>query len=464
VSLPPKKKRKKESNIAMARQSRRSRTFLIPAITAILCLALTLSGCGYFGYYTRKAVLQTTFDNIPSMSALNQVRPEDSLVVAGSISKPPDRQEPLLLVAVSNKYRKNEKVVLLQLPATDNFYMAFLPKGEYELMIFADLDNNRDFEWNELVGRVTVNVDPGTSQNGTIFTGPTITADFDHPGKVDFHLSETVRPVSNRYASLENEFFDPKYGNMGLYSPTELIAHTQGFIFGLDDYEEGDTVVLFVHGISGTPRDWKFMVEGLDRKRFQPMFFYYPSGLPLDKLGTLLAQTISSLDKSWKQNGHRIILVAHSMGGLVALSAINKLAAEGLPPSLKMYCSFSTPYAGDENARKGIEIAPVVVPVWRDVAAKSEFLTDLISKPFPDRLPFYLYFSYLDTTKFKLGESSDGSVSLRSQLVPSLQSSATKILGFNETHVGILNSESPRQAFLQLLDTVTRGSALVMGE
>jgi hypothetical protein len=152
------------------------------------------------------------------------------------------------------------------------------------------------------------------------------------------------------------------------------------------------------------------------------------------------------------------------MGGLVALSAINKLADEGLPPSLKMYCSFSTPYAGDENARKGIEIAPVVVPVWRDVAAESEFLKDLISRPFPGRLPFHLYFSYRDTTKFKLGESSDGSVSLRSQLVPSLQTSATKILGFNETHVGILNSEASRQTFLQLLDSITPGSARMAGE
>jgi pimeloyl-ACP methyl ester carboxylesterase len=450
--------------IAMARQNRNSQIFRVPAIIAFVCLVLTLSGCGYFGYYTRKAVWQTTFDNIPSMSALNQVRPEDSLVVAGSISKLQDRQEPLLLVAVSNKYRKNEKVVLVQLPATDNYYMAFLPKGEYELMIFADLDNNRDFESNELVGGVSVNVDPAISQNMAIVSGPTITADFDHPGKVDFHLSETVRPVSNVYASLENDFFDPKYGNIGLYNPTELISHTQGFVFGLEEFDVGNTIVLFVHGISGTPRDWKFMVDGLDRKRFQPMFFYYPSGLPLDKLGTLLAQTIASLDKSWKHNGHTIVLVAHSMGGLVALSAINKLADEGLPPSLKMYCSFSTPYAGDENARKGIEIAPVVVPVWRDVAAESEFLKDMISRPFPGRLPFHLYFSYRDTTKFKLGESSDGSVSLRSQLVPSLQTSATKILGFNETHVGILNSEASRQTFLQLLDSITPGSARMAGE
>jgi hypothetical protein len=48
-------------------------------------------------------------------------------------------------------------------------------------------------------------------------------------------------------------------------NPTALIAHIQGFFFGLEEYDSSKTPVLFVHGISGTPRDWKFMVDGLDR-------------------------------------------------------------------------------------------------------------------------------------------------------------------------------------------------------
>jgi hypothetical protein len=54
-----------------------------------------------------------------------------------------------------------------------------------------------------------------------------------------------------------------------------------------------------------------------------------------------------------------------------------------------------------------------------------------------------------------MGESSDGSVSLRSQLLPSVQTSATRVIGVNETHVGILNSETTRDSFLRLLDTVS---------
>ena len=425
-------------------------------LSLLASCALAISGCGYGNYYMHKVHWRQTFEFMPSMSALNQVSPEDSLILSGHIISIQKRHEPLLLVAVSNKYRKNEEVALVQLhKASVDTYMAFLPQGDYELFVFADLDRNGDFEWNECIGGTKVTVGPEQSKGGVLVNGPQITVDFDHPGEVDFRLSETVRPTSYVYKSLDDEFFDPKYGTTGLYNPSELIARTQGFFFGLEDYNDEKTMVLFVHGISGTPRDWKYITDGLDRSRFQPFFFYYPSGLPLDKLGTLLAQLIETIDKTSKNGGPKIVLAAHSMGGLVALSAINKLSAEGFPSSLTLFCSFSTPYGGDASARKWIDNAPVVVPAWRDIGAPSSFLNDLTSRPFPKQLPFYLFFSYNDTSKFKLGESSDGSVTLRSQLVPTVQTSATKVIGFNETHVGILNSEATRDSFLRLLDTVS---------
>jgi pimeloyl-ACP methyl ester carboxylesterase len=404
-----------------------------------------------------KAHWRQTFQYLPSMSALNQLAPEDSLILTGRIIRLQKRQVPLLLVAVSNKYRESEKVALVQLQKTsvDAYYMAFLPRGDYDLFVFADMDGNGDFESDELIGKTKVTIGPENSKGGVVVEGPSITVDFDHPGQVDFHLSETVRPTGYVYKSLDDEFFDPEYGNMGLYNPSELIAHNQGFFFGLEDFNEEKTVVLFVHGISGTPRDWKYITDGLDRSRFQPFFFYYPSGLPLDKLGTMLAQLIEAIDKASKNGGPKIVLAAHSMGGLVSLSAINKLSEKAFPASFKLYCSFSTPYGGDEAARKWIDNAPVVVPSWRDIGAPSAFLTDLTNRPFPKKLPFYLYFSYKDDSKFKMGESSDGSVSLRSQLAPFVQTSATRVIGVNETHVGILNSETTRDSFLRLLDTVT---------
>jgi len=423
-------------------------------ILMLLSLCLT-AGCDYVGFYSRQTAWRAMYENQPRMSFIQRFAPGDSILVSGSIEKVEESRGPLLLAAVSSQYRENEIVALTTVRNPRDGYTLFLPKGDYGLFLFADLNGNGLFERNELVGQASVIVDSAGSRAG-VLTPPPIVADYTQPGKTVFRMRVRVQAASYVYPSLDDDFFDPRFGNEGLYNPASLMAHTQGFLFGLEDYDVNKTTVLFVHGIGGTPRDWKFYAEGLDRRRFQPFFLYYPSGMPLDKISSLLAQVISSLDRSSRNSSHRIVLAAHSMGGLIALSAIQKLAAEGLPSSLALYCSFSTPYDGSESARKGVETAPFVVPAWQDIAMGSEFLKKQQSQPFPRPLPFYLFFTYNDPSAFKLGESGDGSVTLRSQLTPVMQSAATKIMGFNESHEGLLKSKAGRDAFLQVLDRVPR--------
>ena len=40
--------------------------------------------------------------------------------------------------------------------------------------------------------------------------------------------------------------------------------------------------MLFVHGAEGYPQQFAKLIEGLDRTRFQPWFFFYPSGARLE--------------------------------------------------------------------------------------------------------------------------------------------------------------------------------------
>jgi hypothetical protein len=143
------------------------------------------------------------------------------------------------------------------------------------------------------------------------------------------------------------------------------------------------------------------------------------------------------------------------MGGLVALSAIQKVSGAGCPSYLKLYSSLSTPYGGNDNAQWG-DKAPVKVPSWHDVATQSQFLRALSSRQFPNKLPFYLYFGYKAESTLAQRENSDGVITLRSQLEPFAQNSATRLIGINETHVGILQSEAARESFFRLLDAVAQ--------
>ncbi len=417
-----------------------------------LAACLLISGCNYLGYYSRQKTWRALYENQPRVSFIQRFAPEDSVLVTGRIDKVEPVRGPLLLVAVSSRFRENEIVALTTVRNLTEGYTLFLPAGDYGFFVFADLNGNGLFERNELVGQRSMIVKvPEYCSDPNAQEGPVIPLNYKDPGKTVFRVRVRISETDYVYPSLDDEFFDPRYGAEGLYNPAGFMAHTQGFLFGLEEYDERKTTVLFVHGINGTPRDWKYFVEGLDRSRFQPFFLYYPSGMPLDKIGSLLARSL----ESFQNRSHKLVLAAHSMGGLVALSAIEKLANKGLPRTVTMYCSFSTPYGGVDSARAGVERAPLAIPVWKDIASNSEFLQNILSRPFPPGLPFYLFFTYNDASTFKLGESSDGSVALRSQLEPTIQAAATRVLGFNENHDNFLNSKAGRDAFLGLLDQVT---------
>jgi hypothetical protein len=92
------------------------------------------------------------------------------------------------------------------------------------------------------------------------------------------------------------------------------------------------------------------------------------------------------------------------------------------------------------------EKMPVVVPSWRDTATGSPFLERLYQGNAPKEIPFYLFFGY------KTGDSSDGTITLQSQLEPKIHLKAFKSYGFNTTHVGILNDEESRMVFNQVLE------------
>ena len=342
-------------------------------------------------------------------------------------------------------------------PGAVGYYSVLLPEGTYDLLVFADLNRDDQFGDDEVVGRMELGarlvVSRAQAADGFFVAGPTLRLDYAHPSVEDLPVPIKVAVNDHVVISLDDELFDPGYGLMGLYNPSKLLEQTQGYFFGLEPFDEEKTQVLFVHGATGTPRNWKYLVDGLDRSQFQPWFFYYPSGLPLDRTGAILAQSIVRIAASPRLHLERLIIVAHSMGGLVARSALNRLSVPSKPTYLKMFISLSTPYGGHDAARAAVEHAPDVIPSWYDLAPGSPYLRTLTASPLPPDLPFFLLFGYANPGRVHFGPSNDGVVTIRSELDLAVHLPATHSYGFDVSHDEILENATVRDVFNELIAT-----------
>ena len=423
-----------------------------------MLVAVILAGCAhvgnYFDFWGRERARKKEFSMEPTAKLMRELRPGDSFLIAGPIHQKTNYEDPVLVVAVTDAFRKREIVVsrILQTPVL--YYQAYLPEGDYGLYFFADLDKNGYFEAHEMIGQTSglpIHVRKAEVRDGMTFYGPPVTLDTNRPATTDLPVKVQVRKNEFIFSSLDDAFFDPQYGETGLYDPEKFFAHTQRFIFALEKPDPDKTPVIFVHGVAGTPRDFRYLVEGLDRTRYQPLFYFYPSGMPLQKLGSLLADIMKVLKENKQFHVRKAIVVAHSMGGLVSLAALNELCVLEAPAFVKGYISFNTPYGGVKSAGKAVQSAPAVVAAWRDVAPDSSFLNDLYQGSAAQKIPFHLFFSY------ETGQSGDGTITLQSQLEHRIQFAADRTYGFNASHVELLNDDQARQILYRILDALDSG-------
>jgi pimeloyl-ACP methyl ester carboxylesterase len=133
----------------------------------------------------------------------------------------------------------------------------------------------------------------------------------------------------------------------------------------------------------------------------------------------------------------RIIVVAHSMGGLVARGFLLRHAQRSRT-EVPLFATLSTPWAGHQAAGMGVKHAPVVVDVWRDMAPGSSYLNSLFAQPLSPETQHHLLFTFARNSA-SFGVSSDRTVSVSSQLFPTAQQQAVRVYGVDTTHTGVLD-------------------------
>lgn len=397
------------------------------AVYVVLVTAVLASGCG----------LRTLKRNIQQA--------EQQAAVEGRAGIQGEGSAPIIVVVHTVPAGQVVDYFLLARPGP---FLFVLPAGTYKLAAFED--RNRDLTYEPDTEPAAVFADDLALQPGERRSGLELSIDPNGGVRLPFavnaaspqerQLHQLPAPQLGAIADLDDARFSQEYRDLGLWDPLEFLFRVGAGVYFLEEYDAGKIPVLFVHGAVGSPADWKYIVEGLDRSRFQPWFFYYPSAPHLERVAQMLVRALSALQV--KHDFSELTLVAHSMGGLVTRAALNYAMQD--PSShrvvrIPMFISISSPWNGHTAAADGVEYSPVVAPMWEDMAPNSAFLSALPETALPPECEHFLLFGYRGRAGLS-GEANDGTVTVASELSMPIQREAKQVMGFDETHISILRS------------------------
>jgi pimeloyl-ACP methyl ester carboxylesterase len=330
----------------------------------------------------------------------------------------------------------------------------------YGLVAFQDLNRDlkhqRDEPYLRLDEKALITCKPGERRTGLALRVPAagrsridevldITALQARTFHEQMEISLSQVTAVGEIGNLSDAHFNQSVAESGLWRPFDFLFEGRPGVYFLGAYDSTKIPVLFVHGINGTPQNFTTLVERLDRKRFQPWVYYYPSGAALGQVADHLTQTMRKLELQYRVSTYAV--VAHSMGGLVSRGFLQRYRAGGGKAAIPLFVSISTPWDGHKAAEFGVKTSPVVVRVWNDMAPGSDYLKALYASD--PGVPHHLLFSFRQSGRS--GEANDGTVSVASQLRPAAQQGAVRIEGFNETHMGVLEAQAVSQQLNRLL-------------
>ncbi len=377
--------------------------------------------------------------------------------ISGTIISESPKKKPIFIGLLS----KDRKLLMYDIQYKSGQYEFLVLPGTYYIAAFEDANEDFTFQHDEYIGAYGF-PDPIKVAAGSNIDTINVTllspekAKFAMPQLYKRHKKAVKIEAKNVHFGEIVKINDPRFSienaEIGLWEPFRFVDEVGWGIFFMESYNPKKIPIIFVHGAGGHPGQWEYLIEHIDRTRFQPWLAFYSSGLRIGDIGNALAEAITRMKQRYKFDN--IIIIAHSMGGLVSRSAINHLSKMKYPGSIKLFVSISTPWGGYSAAAQGIKRAPAVVPAWYDMAPDSPFIASLYKTPLPKGTDFYLIFSHKSrsgmSSLLKSGNN-DGVVTLRSQLSLPAQKAAVKTYGFYEDHVLILSSKTTSDTLNDLL-------------
>ena len=398
--------------------------------------------------FNRTAVTILVICLLTTSCALFKLRKETaeglaSTVLVGRISTAFPGNGPIVVAAYAMNQGKREVVDYTVLHDFGE-YEILVAKGNYYVFAYWDKNGNLIYDDGEpagqygdpkmvvapaggVVGDINISI-PEKTRNIEVPTGFEITSDKPH---------ELHSRLAGAIVDLDDELFSEENGRKGYWEPISFFKEIGGNIYFLEEYDPQKIPILFIHGAAGTPKQWKYFVENIDRTRFQPWFFYYASGAPIKSMSYLLLWKLENL--KLKYNFDQLYITAHSMGGLLARSFI--MDHRDRFPYVTLFVSMATPWGGDSMAVYGVKQSPAVVPCWIDMQPESPFIQSLYRTKMPETVSFYMFYGHRGSRN-PFRSNNDRTIAFSSLLDRRAQSEAKMNYAFNEDHASIIHSKA----------------------
>lgn len=154
--------------------------------------------------------------------------------------------------------------------------------------------------------------------------------------------------------------------------------------------ELGPHPLILLHGLCMNPQQWhrEGHDHGAELERahgYTALYLHYNSGRSVATNGRELANLLQQLQRAWPRPLESISLIGHSMGGLVARSAVAQAQSEQMDwtEKLRTLSFLGTPHHGAALERAGswidalIEASPYSAPLARLGTSRSAGIQDL---------------------------------------------------------------------------------------
>ncbi len=230
----------------------------------------------------------------------------------------------------------------------------------------------------------------------------------------------------------------------------------------------GPHLLVLVHGLCMNHLQWQRLGhnhgELLARERgCTAVYLHYNSGRTIASNGAEFSRLMQRLVQAWPVPLQQVTLLTHSMGGLVARSALHQAAAAGMawPQQVQNLIFLGTPHQGAPLERAGhwvdmlLGATPYAAPLARLARVRSAGITDLrhgLSLPLPPHLRAWAVAGTLATEPQKVRDQllGDGLVPLASALGAGI-TPERQFVAHETNHMALLSSPAVAEQLLAWL-------------